>query len=160
MDTAQLIEQSERRTADLEAKMQRLGFDVKPLQVAEVEPGLHEKAEGITMRPIYLLSWRKEPTRLFGRWSVPNTERVSEKFIKLPVAQINIPRDTAQRYKTISTIAEVDESAVFLSTRLADSDLSLILAVRIMNQWLKLYQWRTSWTKLGISRPEVCQMRA
>ncbi len=144
-------------TADFQEKMQRAGISVTPLEVTEVKPGLHESAEGITTRPIYRISWPKQPARLLGLLSLPHTNGGSGRFIEISPQRINMPSEASRRYNIAHSTAEVDKSAVFLSTVLADSHLDLILVVRVADQWLELYRWHASWIELGLSRLEICR---
>jgi hypothetical protein len=146
---------TEERQAPVE-RMQRAGIAVRFLEVTEVKSGLHESAEGITAWPIYRISWHKQPLRLLGLWSLPRTNDGSGRFVKISPQRINMPSEGSRRYDIAHSAAEVDESAVFLSTQLADSHLNLILAVRIQDQWLEVYRWSSSWAKLGITRLDIC----
>jgi hypothetical protein len=150
-----LMTEGRQAPADFLDRMQREGISVSPLEVTEVEPGLHEKAEGIIIRPIYRISWRKQPLRLLGVLSLPRTDGGSGRFIKISPQRINMPPEASRRYGASRSVAEVDESAAFLSTALADSHLHVMLAVRVADRWLELYRWHASWAELGISRLDI-----
>jgi len=137
-------------------KMRQAGIDAQTLEVTEVTPGMHERAEGITARPIYRISWRRHPLRLLGMFTLPLTNRGSGRFVKIPPQKVNMPPEAQRRYEMAQNFAEIDESAIFLGTQLADSHLNLILAARIRNQWLELYRWNASWAGLGITRLDIC----
>jgi len=143
--------------ADFQEEMQQAGISVTPLDVTEVKLGLHESAEGITARPIYHISGPKKSTRLQGLLSLPHTDGGSGRFVKISSQRINMPSEANRLYDVAHSSAELDGSAVFLSTRLADSHLRTMLAIRVAEQWLELYRWSTSWSELGLSRLEVCQ---
>jgi len=162
MDTAQLarslaVKEKRQAPADIMEEMRRAGIAPRLLEVTEVEPGLHEIAEGITLRPIYRLSWAKEPVRLFGLWSIFPKGRGDGRFIKLAPQGVNLPAEAKRRQELSQGMAAVDEMAVFLSTRLRDSHLEAILAARVKGEWLELYRWNTSWVRLGLSRLAICQ---
>ena len=151
-----LMAEGRQAALDLEGVMRRAGIAARFLEVTEVRPGLHENAEGITARPIYRISWHKQPLGLLGLWPLPCPNGGSGRFVKISPQRINMPPEGSRRYDTVHNATEVDECAVFLSTQLADSHLNLILAVRIQDQWLELYRWSSSWAKLGLSRLEIC----
>ncbi len=137
-------------------KMGEADIDAQTLEVTEVKPGMHEDSEGITVRPIYRISWRRQPLRLPGVLTLPLGNGSSGRFVRISLQRINVPPEARRRLEIAQSLAELDESAVFLSTQLADSHLNLVLAVRIQDQWLEVYRWSSSWTKLGISRLDIC----
>ncbi len=151
-----LMTEGKQAPADFLERMHGEGIDVSPLEVTEVKPGMHEGAEGVTARPVYRVSWRRHPLRLLGVFNLPLANGSSGRFVKIPVQRINMPPEARRRLDAAHRLGGVDESAVFLSTQLADSHLSLILAVRVPDQWLELYRWSSSWAKLGISRLDIC----
>jgi hypothetical protein len=117
-----------------------------PLQVAEVPPGLHEKAEGIIDRhAIYRLSWRQ-----------PGHGRRSGAYVKLTPAQLRLPDEAARILREASAARHIEETAVFLSTRLGGSRIELILAARGDGHWSALHRWADTWRHAGLSRLEVC----
>jgi len=141
---------------DLLERMQRAGIATRLLRVTEVKPGLHEDAEGITARPIYHISWPEKSTCLLGLLSLPHTDGGSAKFVKLSPQKIDMPLEARRRYEVAQSFTEVNECTIFLRTQLMDSNLNLLLAVRIQGQWLEVYRWSSSWAKLGISRLDIC----
>jgi len=143
--------------ADFQEEMKQAGISMTPLEVTEVKPGLHESAEGITIQPIYCISWPKQPLYLFGLLNIRHIGKRSGKFVKVSAGTVNIPPEANRQYSLAEGIVQPDESAVFLSTRLVDSHLRIILAIRLAEQWLELYRWNDSWTALGLSRLEICQ---
>jgi len=142
---------------DFQEEMRQSGISVIPLEVTEVKPGLHESAEGITTHTIYHISWPKQPIRLLGMLSLPHTDRGSGRFVKISPQRINMLPEAVERLRLAHHAAKVAESAIFLNTCLADYHLDVILAIWTSDQWLQLYRWNTSWSKLGLSRLEVCQ---
>jgi hypothetical protein len=135
-------------TADLKPGLREAGVNARRIDIKEVTPGLHEKAEGIRPRPVYLITRRKSPA---GRG------RASGRFVKIPCEDINLPPEGKTLVGRVAAAANIEECAVFLSTRLADAHLGLVLAVRIAGAWFELYRWVASWNKLGLSRLEVSQ---
>jgi hypothetical protein len=133
--------------AELKAEMRQEGVPARRIEVAEVKASLHEKAEGIRPQPVYLISW---PT-------TAGKDGLSGRFIKIPCDGLNFPPEGKKLAETINSIPDVDECAVFLSTRLADLHLGLLLAIRSGETWFEAYRWTDSWNELGLSRLEVCQ---
>jgi len=128
-----------------------------PLEIAEVKPGLHERAEGIARKPVYRISWSKKPLSLLGIWRVPGTDRGSGTYIKTSVRQVNIPPDANKQYRLTKKDAEIQEVAVFLSTQCTETHTDVILAARIADDWFELYRWHASWRELGPSPATVCR---
>ena len=117
-----------------------------PLQVTEVPPGLHEKAEGIIERHvIYRLAWRR-----------PGHGRHSGAYVKLSPAQLRLPDEAARILRQAAATPHVGETAVFLSTRLGGSRIELVLAARADDRWSALHRWADTWRSAGLSRLEVC----
>ena len=127
-----------------------------PLEIAEVKPGLHERAEGIAHKPVYRISWPKKPKSLLGMWGVPGTEKGSGNYTKRPVQQVNIPPEADKQYRLTKKDDGVQEVAVFLSTRCTETHTQAILAARAGDGWFELYRWRASWKELGSPRAAVC----
>ena len=125
------------------------------LWVVEVKPGLHEAAEGITGRPVYRLSWHKKPGLLSGFWPIPGNGngKGSGRFLKLSPESITMPEEAAEKYREAARHA--DETAVFMSTRLGDSRVQIVLASRSRERWLELYRGTATWRELGISRFDI-----
>ncbi len=139
-------------------RIQKTGITARPLEVTEVEPGQHEKAEGISARPICVVSWARQAVRLPWLGDIPDTEKGRGKYVKLSPERINIPPEVAEQYRQVYSVVQVQEGAVFLSTKLADSSLGLILAIRTGGRWLELYRWNASWTGIGLSRLDICSV--
>ncbi len=137
-------------------KIREAGIDAQTLEVTEVKPGMHEDAEGITARPIYRISWRRQAQRLLGLLTLPLGNRGSARFVKISPQRINMPPEARRRLEVAQSLGKFDEGAVFLSTQLADSHLHLVLAVRVQDQWLELYRWHSSWARLEITRLDIC----
>lgn len=127
-----------------------------PLEIAEVKPGLHERAEGIARKPVYRISWSKKPLSLLGIWRVPGTEKGSGNYTKMSVQQVNIPPEADKQYRLTKKDAEIQEVAAFLSTQCTETHTQVILAARTGDDWFELYRWRASWRELGSSRTAVC----
>ena len=125
------------------------------LEITKTEAGFHEISEGIRLRPIYRISWRRKPATIFKRLFLHGKIR-SGKFVKLPADGIILPQEVRSKYTGGGKNQAINESAVFLSTYLADASLTAILAIQTAESWLELHHWRTSWTKLGLSRLSVC----
>jgi len=130
-------------------------LNLVPLSIIEIKPGLHERAEGITHKPVYRLSWPKKPIRLFGRWRVPGTETGSGNYIKTPVEKLNILPEANRRYRLIKNTDEVQEITAFIDTQLTGTRINAILAARIAADWFELYRWNSSWRQLGLSGVSV-----
>jgi len=122
------------------------------LWVDEVKPGLHEAAEGITGRPVYRLSWYKKLGLLSGFRHIPvnGNGKCSGRFLKLSPESITMPEDAAEKYREAARYT--DETAVFMSTRLGDSRVQIVLASRSRDHWRELYRGTATWRELGISR--------
>ena len=127
-----------------------------PLEITEVRPGLHERAEGIERKPVYRISWPKKPLSLLGIWRVPGTKKGSGNYTKRPVQQVNIPPEADKQYRLTKKDDGVQEVAVFLSTRCTETHSNVILAARTGDDWFELYRWRASWRELGSPRASVC----
>ena len=123
------------------------------LEVVEVKPGLHEVAEGITGHPVYRISWDKKPGLLSGLWHMPGNGKGSGRFLKLSPESITMPKEAAGKYRDAARHA--DETAVFMSTRLGDSRVQIVLASRSRERWLELYRGTATWRELGISRFDI-----
>jgi hypothetical protein len=149
--------EGQRSVVELEAEMHKEGIATRRIEIAEVKAGLHEKAEGIISRPIYLISRQKRLAGLPGGPSIAGTDGNSDRFIKIPCDGLYLPPEVKRIAEKVSGIADVAECAVFLSTRLADRHLGLLLAMRVDGTWLEAYRWTASWTELGLSRLDVCQ---
>jgi hypothetical protein len=143
-------------SVDLSSQLQVAGISARRLEVSQVRPGLHEQAEGITLWPVYRISWMKSPVRLLGLWRLPGSDRGSGKFVRVPIWKTRMPPEAHRRYEAVNGIPQAEEAAVFLSTQLKDSHNDAILAVRIAEEWLELYRWRAPWRELGLSRLDIC----
>jgi hypothetical protein len=123
------------------------------IQVEAVKRGMHELAEGITCQTVYRISRNRHSRRLFGLWPIAGMSG-SGKFVKVLPEKVTMPTEALQYYRK-ATDSQPDEIAVFLSTRLADSNIEAILAAQYSEHWLQLYRWRASWRELGLSRLEI-----
>ncbi len=153
--TIAVIEKERATIPPPEKKLQETGLEARTLKVSEVRAGLHEIAEGITARPIYRVSWDKPSPCWPGILSLRLRHEGAGKFVRLSPERVTMPPEASQRLEAARGLG-IDEAAVFLDTRLADSHLDLVLAVRRQGQWLELYRWNSSWDGLGISRLDVC----
>jgi hypothetical protein len=126
-----------------------------PLEIKEVKVGLHETAEGITLRPIYRITWGRKTMARF-KWLRLGSKNKSEKFIKLPLYLILEPQEAGFGYTSRIFPPDMEEKAVFLSTRLTDTSLTVISAMRTGEGWFELNRWQTSWSELGLSRTDIC----
>jgi len=133
-------------------------LDLIPLSVTEVQPGLHERAEGITNIPVYRLSWPRKPVQLW-KWRMPGTEKGSGNYIKKPVEKLNLPPEAGEQYqlRKSDTTTKTLEIAAFLETQLTGTHINVILAARIANEWFELYRWNSSWKQLGCSEARVSE---
>ena len=125
-------------------------LDLVPLNIIEVKPGLHERAEGITRKPIYHISWPKRTIRLFGRWRIPATKKGSAKYIRIPEHRLRLPPDAEKQWRLAKKDTAVREVAAFLGTHQIDTRVYVILTARIENDWFELYRGSSSWRKLGL----------
>jgi hypothetical protein len=132
-----------------------LPFDGIPLEVTEVKPGLHERAEGIENRPVYRLCWPRLPRRTLGPLPLPVGTTRCGAYIKLSPERINLSDEAVLRRRQASAHALTDETAVFLRTRLGNTRLELILANRYHSRWSVIHRWTDTWRGLGISRMDV-----
>jgi hypothetical protein len=127
------------------------------LDIDKVSAGLHEKAEAIT-QPVYRISWNRKPIRLFGRWSLPGRERSSGKFVRVSPDRIKVPLEAVHRYEMARNRGFVDEIAAFIDTRLRNSNVGVILAVKNGGSWRELYRWHGPWKDIGLSRLDISSM--
>ena len=141
----------QRTAAELVAVMREKGVNPRQIMITAVGPGLHEKAEGIKPQPVYIISRPGKPAATSGN------ANISGRFIKTPCNGLNLPPEARKLLVTVDSFEDIDECAVFLSTRLADSHLGLVLAMRLADQWFELYRWTASWNELEISRLYVSQ---
>ena len=125
------------------------------IEVAETEAGLHEIAEGITIRPIYKISWGRKQAGILKWWPFSKKVRTG-KFVKSPIHDLVLPQEVGSRYGRGDKRKGINERAVFLSTCLKDSSLTAIFAIHTAESWVMLHHWRTSWTQLGLCRLSVC----
>ena len=128
--------------------------DGSPLEVTEVMPGLHEKAEGIKTRPVYRLCWPRPGRRAIGRIRLSGGT-CSGNYVKLSPERIALDEEAARRYRDAAATPATEETAVFLRTELGGSRLELVLASRTSEAWSALHHWTDSWRGLGISRVDV-----
>lgn len=123
---------------------------VIPLQITEVKPGFQERAERLTRKTIYRISWPKKTIRLFGKWEIPNPKRSSANYIRVPEKNVKIPPDAEKHWRSAEKDTQVQDMAVFLGTNLSDAQVCMILAARVANGWFELYREKSSWRKLGL----------
>lgn len=130
----------------------------RKLNVKEVGPGLHEKAEGISRLPIYWLHWEKDPVRLFGRWPIPATGGSSGKYVRLspPLVRKMLEVNFTQDFLKFDQVPP--NLAIFLSTNLSNTHIRLVMAAQNGGQWTELCHWETTWTESGISRMDICDV--
>lgn len=129
--------------------------ELVPLYIAMVKPGLHERAQGITHKPIYRISWPKRTIRLFGKWRMPNTKKGSANYIRVSEQRIKLPPDAEKQWRLAKRDTEVQEVAIFIDTHLTDARACLILAAQVSNDWFEFYRGCSSWRKLGLCKAIV-----
>ena len=129
--------------------------DGSPLDVEEIKPGLHERAEGIENRTVYRLCWPRTSRHTLGPLPLPGGAVCSGTYIKLSPERINLSDEAALRYQQASAHASTDETAVFLRTQLGSARLELILASRQRGHWSVIHRWTDTWRGLGISRMDI-----
>jgi len=144
------IEAAPRRSLD---KARRLEYGC-PLRVAEVPAGLHEKAEGITRHPIYRISWER-PRRFLGAWRLPGIGRHAGTYVKLDAERLRLPPEAARGFWEAAAAPHIEETAVFLDTRLGGARIELVLAARAHDRWSALHRWTDTWRHTGLSRHEI-----
>lgn len=125
------------------------------LEVTEVKPGLHEKAEGIHRRPLYRLCWPRPSRPALGPLRRLVGPTCSGMYVKLSPERISLDDEAARRFRDASADPATDETTVFLRTQLGNSRLELILASRHDEEWSALHRWTDSWRGLGISRADL-----
>jgi len=115
-----------------------------PLRVTELSQGLHEQAEGIKDRFVYRLSWRRT-----GRGSHTGT------YVKLSPEHVRLTPEASRIYDEARAASQVEETAVFLSTRFGGSRIELVLAAREDVHWSALHEWSDTWRRAGLSRHDI-----
>jgi hypothetical protein len=126
-----------------------------PLEVSEVKPGLHEKAEGIENRPVYRLCWPRTSRPSLGPVRLPAPATCSGTYVKLSPTRVNLADEAARRYHEAAADPVIEETSVFLRTRLGGSRIDLVLAGRNDGRWSALHRWSDTWRGLGISRLDI-----
>jgi hypothetical protein len=129
----------------------------KEIHIEAVSPGMHERAEGITSCTVWHITIDRQSGTVQALSPVNKILNDLGTYVKLPAEKLNIPEEAAKRYRQAFLNRRPDETAVFLNTRLGNSSVDVLLAVRYSKRWLELQRWHSDWRELGISRLDISE---